>query len=672
MPDMEQLISKMLGAYRIERLLGQSQLGAAYLASEPERGIRVMVTTFKFPEGLTPQEREQFRARFASEGTMLTRLAHTNILPIYAFGEQPGYLYLVTAFVKEASLGQTLKQNTRFTPEQTLYVLRQLAAGLDYAHKQGITHGMLSLANVVVNDHLEVGIAGFGLRTMLEMHGNRQSARPLAHLSSPHGAFLGAPEYISPERVLGLACDTRVDIYALGVMLFALLSGVQPFRADTPLDVALQRLQQPAPLVHIACLSVPEAFDLVIGRALERDPTRRFQSAGELAVAFERVIKAQSAAQQVNAFSTDKLSPDEQATMPPLNPVSPDAQMTMPPTINWFDDQVTPSGRWQVVPPLGTGHIRALNNAQGPFPGTGALVSSPYETESLSSSKSAPAALTGARNFAPSPYGTEKMSAPNAAPATSGAPPRMPRAPGASLAGIDPFAWWSSHNSGRKPLPATPPAPARRIALRLAVPGFQPRPRPDQQGRRKVVSLAIAGVAAAGALTVGGITFARLAQSIKHTPTLASAPTTPASATTASSTQPVSGAQPTSHASAKPTSQPTKAPTKAPTRAPTHTGTVIGSTTLAVNSAQTFTNPADGVSSLLIRLSNGNFVACERTCTHAGVAVDYDKGKMMIVCPAHGAVFDPKNGFSHVSGPGNGPLTRVAIRVNGDGTVTTG
>ncbi|HXR64593.1 MAG TPA: serine/threonine-protein kinase, partial [Ktedonobacteraceae bacterium] len=515
MPGMEQLISRTLGNYRIERLLGQSQLGAAYLAVEPERGIRAMVTTFQFPPEQTLQEREQFGARFASEGATLTGLAHANILPIYAFGVQPDYLYLITAFVKEASLGQTLKQNTRFTPQQTLHVLRQLAAGLDYAHSQGITHGMLSLANAVVNENLEVGIAGFGLRAMLEIHGNIQSARPLAHLSSTQGAFLGSPEYIAPERILGLACDTRVDIYALGVMVFALLSGVQPFRAATPLDIALQRLQQPTPLVHALCTDVPEAFDLVIGRALERDPGRRFQSANELALAFERVLKAQDAAQQVSPAPADQFSPD--------------AQLTMPPTINWFDEQVTPSGSWQVAPQMGAASLRTLNNAPNLFPGLGALASSPNDTEILGMSNNMPAVFPGARNFAPSPYGTEIIDAPNSAPSTPQAPvgPRgtMPKAPGASLPGIDPFAWWSSHTNGRKQLP--PPPPAQRVSLRrLALPG-QTRPRPDQQGRRKVVTMAIAGVAAAGALTVGAITFSHLTQSIKQSPQpLANAPAT--------------------------------------------------------------------------------------------------------------------------------------------------
>lgn len=644
MPGIDQLTGQMLGVYRVERVLGQSQLGAAYLAVEPGRGTRVMITTFTFPHGQEAREREQCRARFTGEGARLTRLVHPAIVPIYACGEQDDFLYLVTAFVKEPSLGQILRQNERLTPPQTLHLLRQLAAGLDYAHSQGVAHGMLSLANVVMNASHETGIAGFGLYTMLEMHGSSQSARPLAHLSSAQGAFLGSPEYIAPERVLGLACDWRVDIYALGVIVFSLLSGIQPFHAATPLDTALQRLQQPTPLLHAICPDVPEAFDLVIGRALERDPARRFQNAGEFVSAFERVLKAQEAAQAVN--------------MPVGGPREPEAQMTMPPTVNWFDEQITPSGRWQVAPSIGTARVRALE--QSPY-STGKMASSesvqtpsPYSTDRLEAPEQAQLAPSpystdrleapGKSPLAPSPYSTEGLSAPQTPPCGT-----MPKAPGASLAGIDPFAWWSSRAIGRKPLPAAQPAAARPAPLRLALPGFQAHahPRPDQQGRRKVVALAVAGVATAGALTIGAVTFAHLTRSIKQ-PAQSSASTAPT--VTARATRPVPAA----------------------TKAPAHAGTVIGATTLAANSARIFTNPTDGVSSLLIRLANGNFVACERTCTHQGVSVNYDPRSKMIVCPAHGAVFDPKNGFSHVSGPGQGPLTRVAIHVNDDGTITTG
>jgi len=96
----DQLVGKTLGEYRVERLLGHAQLGAAYMARQLSRGRAAMVSTFNFPEGLSTGERNQLTSRIARERTILTRLTHPHILPIYDFGEQAGYLYLVTAFVK--------------------------------------------------------------------------------------------------------------------------------------------------------------------------------------------------------------------------------------------------------------------------------------------------------------------------------------------------------------------------------------------------------------------------------------------------------------------------------------------------------------------------------------------------------------------------------------------
>jgi nitrite reductase/ring-hydroxylating ferredoxin subunit len=208
-----------------------------------------------------------------------------------------------------------------------------------------------------------------------------------------------------------------------------------------------------------------------------------------------------------------------------------------------------------------------------------------------------------------------------------------------------------------------------------------------------------------GILGIGGISFARFIESTKQSlpggtqaavsntsstssPMQATQGTTPAathgtqqtptvSKTPKAQPSPTKGTQPTPGATQAP--QPTPKPTQVPpTPTPTppqHTGTVIGHTNMATDSSVSFTNPADGQGSLLMRLSNGNFVACERACTHVGVPVNYDTGSGQLVCPAHGAVFDPLNGFSHVSGTGPSglsPLPKVTIRVNADGTITTG
>lgn len=377
----------------------------------------------------------------------------------------------------------------------------------------------------------------------------------------------------------------------------------------------------------------------MIRRALEREPARRFQSAGEVATAFERVLKTWNTAQQASVPSAPS------AGRSVLGP-----QLTLPPTVNWFDEQFTPTGSWQLIPP-GTANLRALSVAS-----VGKVV--PESTGGFSALE--PTAETGSLGVVRPPAGESAgVAAETGSLAAVPASPGQPDEHSASLPGIDPFAWWSSQADGSKQLAVQ----GRRMGQRPAG-----RRKPDQ-GRRRLVTLAAVGVAVAGVVSIGGLTFANLTQSVKKSSQFASAPTTvPTSAATSKPTS-APTSKPTGTATSKATAAPTKAPTQPP---PTHTGTVIGSTGMGTNSAKRFTNPADGNDSLLIRLSNGNFVACERACTHAGVPIDYDSGSHMLVCPAHGAIFDPANDFAPVSGPNNGPQPKVSVRVNGDGTITTG
>ena len=651
----EQLTGKLLGDYQLERLLGHGQLSAVYLAHHRTRGQAVMVTVFNYPADSAL--RRQYSALFAREAAALVKLQHPHILPTCDYGEQDGQPYLVTTYVKGASLAQALKQQERFTVEQTLAVFKQLTSGMDEAHSKGVTHGILSLSNVLMGRDLAVQVAGFGLKSILEMQANTQSRQPQAHLFSVNGTFLGNPAYISPERVMGMAIDARSDIYALGIMLFEMLSGKLPFQGSTPLETALLRIQQPVPSLHEMAPGIPQAFDLLISKALERDPARRYQHAGEISASFERVTRILDAAGQQGAAS--KPQPAQ------------DPQITLPPTVNWFDEDRFSTSKWQLMPPIITGHLTAVTPASAgrasaeteinATPRTGALANQPTTT---TSAKIAAMPQTNRR--------------------------------GDSLVGIDPFAWWTGHAARNQP--PTPGTFAQRPPVRLAKKGA--RPQPGLQERRRAVKLIATGGAVAGVLAVGGISFAHFAQSLKNLPstttaasttksttgTTATAPgntpthtagpqktTTPAKSPTANpsptrSTQPSPTARPTQ----QPTQQPTQPPpTPTPTQPP-HTGTIIGHTNMSSNSSLTFTNPADGQGSLLIRLANGNFVACERACTHEGVPVNYDTGQQQIVCPAHGAVFDPANGFAHTSGPGNGPLATVSIRINADGTITTG
>jgi serine/threonine protein kinase len=657
----DRLVGKKLGAYHIEQLLGRGKMSAVYMAQQYSQNRTVMITTFNIPETLSMVARERFTARFSQVGSSLMTLNHPHILPIYDCGVQFGSPYLVTSFVKGGSLAQVLKQQPRLSPEQALDILKQIADGLDYAHSQGIVHGLLNPANILVINEQVMQVTGFGLKQMLQMQGIEDNNHPQTHLFSIAGTFLGSPEYIAPESVLGSSFDARADVYALGIMLFELLSGSPPFTGKDPLEIATKRLQQPVPSLHEMCPDLPAAYDLIFFQALEREPEKRYKHAGEITRAFERVLKV------LEGAAKDSATSEKQTTM--------HSQLTLPPTVNWFDEEIIPNRKWQFTPPVVTGHLAAVQGN----PQATTVVSSNNGMKQVPKEEQVVRLATT----------LEKQSQADVQNSAS--------------AKTDPFVWWSATSA--KTSEQTPGTFARRATKRPTNYNANKRRKASVNERRQVVVGLLTGTAVVGILGIGGISFGRFIESTKQSlpgstqsagsntsstssPTQASQGTTPAathgtqqtptvSKTPKAQPSPTKGTQATPQTTPgatqppQPTPKPTQAPPPPTPIPPQHTGTVIGHTNMSNNSSVSFTNPADGQGSLLMRLSNGNFVACERACTHAGVPVNYDPGSGQIVCPAHGAIFNPSNG-SHVSGPGNGPLPTVSIRVNGDGTITTG
>jgi serine/threonine protein kinase len=628
----DQLVGKTIGEYQVERLLGSGKSSAVYLARQLTQNNTVTITTFVIPETFSAQAHARFMARFVKVGSSLVELRHQHILPTFAVGEEFGYPYLVTSFMQGGSLAQLLKRQPLLTPERTLGLLKQVAAALDFAHSKGVIHGTLSPAHILIGGAQGmqgIQVAGFGLLNMLQMAGIDQDDHPYPYLFGITDSFLGTPEYVAPERVQGGPVDGRADIYSLGIILFELLSGTllsetqwSAYRdcgAD-PLEVAIKRVQPPVVSLHESFPDVPIALDIVIQRALEIDPTRRFQLAGEVAVAFERVLKVLSAAEKAPAVVGQLRAWD--------------SEMTLPPNVNWFDEEMAPGIKMPVMPP---------DITRAP-------------AGNVSSSR--PAAMNMADN----------------------------------VDTMDPFAWWSASAARTQVLP--PRKPATTVRIGGAGPVMRGRPAPAMKQRRQLLALLVAG-GVMGALGVSGIALAEALQSrstqsvqttnIQPSPSTSSnsagTPTTTSNPTSSPTQQPKAKSTPTATSRSTPASaptptpRPTSAPRPAPTPRPTPTpkpkGNVIGNTSMPANSATSFTNPSDGNASLLIHLADSSFVACERACTHAGVNVSYDSSSQQLVCPAHGATFDPKNGFSPTP-PAPGPLPSVSIHVNSDGTITVG
>jgi serine/threonine protein kinase len=348
--SVDQLVGQTFGDFRVDRLLGRGVLSAVYLAhqSHPER--RALLTVFLLPAWCEEPQRALFMERLAKVASVLVSLDHPHITSTYGFGEKFGYPYLVTDFLEEISLASVLKQQTRCTPMQTLALLKQIAEALDYAHEHDMVHGTLKPANILLDSQQNVRITGLGLARILEMHGIGTSQRPLPHLYSIADTLLYSPAYLAPEVVEGQLVDARSDMYALGCILYELLCGQPPFSGDDPVAVVMQHVQQPIPSLQAVYAQVPAALDLIVLRALDRDPDRRYKSACKLAGVFGRVLNVLDAATSpANAW---------------CNPASL-LDISERPTLPWFEVDSSSIVQWS---PLLSGKVDAVSMGPGVRP----------------------------------------------------------------------------------------------------------------------------------------------------------------------------------------------------------------------------------------------------------------------------------------------------------------
>ncbi|HZU03631.1 MAG TPA: serine/threonine-protein kinase [Ktedonobacteraceae bacterium] len=344
--SVDQLVGSILGNYSVGRLLARTKLNVVYEAQQHPQNRKTLLTVFLVPDEFSRQAQRRFLSRFMQECAVLVKLRHPGIVPFEDFGEHAGSPYFVTPFTQAGSLARGLEKRGRFTPEKTLEVLKQVAPALDYAHSQGVLHGSLSPAMILLDEKQIVQIAGFGFVRLLALRGIEAHNHPSAHLLSIAGTFLGSPAYVAPECVNASAVDARADIYSLGITLFELLSGKPPFTGSDPLEVAMQHVAQPVPSLLTVNPEVPEALDRVIQQAVERNPAKRFQSAEEFVHAFEGALSTTQGEAQRPVLSN--------------NSPAPNAQITLPPTVNWFNEETTLSGKWQLVPPIKTGKLPAI------------------------------------------------------------------------------------------------------------------------------------------------------------------------------------------------------------------------------------------------------------------------------------------------------------------------
>ncbi|HYX51800.1 MAG TPA: protein kinase, partial [Ktedonobacteraceae bacterium] len=311
--DSQELLDKVLGGCTLDRLLGQGGMGAVYLARQ-ERPSRHVAVKVLLPSTLmNSQMQEHYLARFRREADIIARLEHVNIVPIYAYGEQDGLAYLVMPYLQGGSLDDLLERRGQLSLNETIQYLKEAAAGLDYAHAHGIIHRDLKPANFLLHSDGRLLLSDFGIARILQ---DDMSATGAALTGV--GTLLGTPYYMSPEMLRGEQIDHRADLYALGIIVYQLLSGQPPFQGETPYTIIAGHMQEQPPLLHQINPAIPPAVDTVVQKALAKKAEDRFSSGSAL-------VEALSAA----AFSSTNVGVDPNAaTIVPSNTVQPGSHLS--------------------------------------------------------------------------------------------------------------------------------------------------------------------------------------------------------------------------------------------------------------------------------------------------------------------------------------------------------
>lgn len=270
------MIGEQIGEYRIVSVIAQGGMATVYKAYQPsfERFVAIKV--------LPPQSSEDptFLKRFRHEARVIAQLEHRAILPVYAYGEHNGMPYLVMRLMEGGSLRRKLFYE-RIDLPTAARIIEQVAEALDYAHVQGVVHRDLKPSNILLDEVGNAYLTDFGIAKIMGA---------ATHITGE--GVVGTPTYMSPEQCRGQEVTPASDIYALGVILFEIVTGTPPFDADTPLGVMYKHVREAVPSVCERDPTLPPDLDRVIRRAMAKLPQERYPTAMALAADFRKVVEA--------------------------------------------------------------------------------------------------------------------------------------------------------------------------------------------------------------------------------------------------------------------------------------------------------------------------------------------------------------------------------------------
>jgi serine/threonine-protein kinase len=297
-----------IGRYEILKPLGRGAMGVVYLARDPIIDRKLALKTLRVD--LDDDVAGEFRERFLREARAAGRINHPGIVTIHDVGEDPesGLVFIAMEYIEGRDLRQLMSSGLPLPPSEAARITADVARALDFAHSMGVVHRDIKPANIILTRDGMPKITDFGI------------ARVESSNLTTEGQFIGTPNFMAPEQITGKPVDGRADIFSLGVVLFNLLTGQRPFPGETLHEVTMKVVREPSPIPSVLAPHLPAAFNPIILKCLEKDPDRRFQTAGELANVLGALARSTTDREPDDAATTGVIELDLATSSTSLSP----------------------------------------------------------------------------------------------------------------------------------------------------------------------------------------------------------------------------------------------------------------------------------------------------------------------------------------------------------------
>ena len=266
------------GRYELKKRLARGGMAEVFLAEDQLLGRPVAVKVL-FPEFASDPN---FVERFRREAQAAANLNHPNIVGVFDWGKERNTYYIVMEYVEGKTLSQLIRKEGPLPAARVAEIADGIASALGFAHKGDVVHRDMKSGNVIISDTGQIKVADFGIATAISAGSDTDLTQT--------GAVMGTANYFSPEQAQGLTVDGRSDLYSLGVVMYEMLTGAPPFTGETSISIAYKHVQEQPEPISSKRQGVPEALQAITAKLLNKNPDRRYPSAGELQTDLHRFL----------------------------------------------------------------------------------------------------------------------------------------------------------------------------------------------------------------------------------------------------------------------------------------------------------------------------------------------------------------------------------------------